>query len=61
MVVTDLKYNTFLVKTDEGSKDIPLSSQIYCHFCNAKLTGNKMFCGSCGRSQVHIENREPGQ
>jgi len=61
LTVTDMKYNTWLDKTDGGRKDALLSSQIYCHFCNAKLTGNRMFCGSCARSQVHIENKEHGQ
>jgi hypothetical protein len=55
MVVTDLKFNTLLVKTDGGIKDTPLFNQIYCHFCNAKLTGNRLFCGSCARSQVRTE------
>jgi hypothetical protein len=61
MVVADLKCNTLLDKMDGGSKDLPLLMQIYCHFCNAKLTGNRLYCGSCARSQVRNENKEHGQ
>jgi hypothetical protein len=55
-----MKYDTWLHHGDRAGKDALLPTQIYCHFCNAKLTSNRLFCRFCARPQVRVERKEDG-